>query len=183
LNRWFSQFWSNERGLTLIEVLGAMTIFTMVIAVAYSALLFGMETFKKGETRSHLQDDLRLASQALIKEVRYATELEILNLTGCPTPIPQDGYHYICLNNVNKIVYKKASESSAGYLIDGSLGINAEYNIIFRNHTDNKILEFDLESKSKRQKYKIEKSKVKLLNAPAVIHPGGTSTYKVIKYK
>jgi prepilin-type N-terminal cleavage/methylation domain-containing protein len=182
------RYWSNQKGFTLIEILFSVVLATLVLAVSYSALLFGVESLKKGEVKSQLQDKLRIASFALTQEVRYATEINLLNLSTCPTPAP--GYSYICISDssrkaIKHIVFESGSHR-IGYLIEDNSNLTASYDLIFyKNITNERKLEFIIKSSSGIQEYTVQ-SKVNILNIPTtdeILIDPPPATYKVIQYK
>ncbi len=69
----------SKSGLTLVELIVSSALLTLVLAVAFAALLFGQRTFRGGSTQSAIQADLRLASDVIRDETRYASDLQILD--------------------------------------------------------------------------------------------------------
>lgn len=65
------------RGITLIELLMAVTIVSVVLGLGYNYLFFSTRVFHVGEGRADMQSNLRLASTFISQNVRYASEVEI----------------------------------------------------------------------------------------------------------
>jgi len=68
----------NGKGVTLVELLLALALISIVITAAFSIFSFGNKTFRGGNTQSNLQADVRFAIEALTNDVRYPTDLDIL---------------------------------------------------------------------------------------------------------
>lgn len=92
----------NNKGITLIELLIVMALMGVIGAVAFSMYLFGNNTYLKVDKQYQLQSDLRLSTDYIIKEVRNASELEIVEV---PISTFVQGYHYIYIENKKLIYY------------------------------------------------------------------------------
>ena len=68
----------SNRGVTLLELLIALGLISMVIIIAFSIFVFGNTTFRGANNQHHLQEDVRFAIEALTDDMRYATTLEII---------------------------------------------------------------------------------------------------------
>ena len=69
----------NERGLTLIEVLAATVIGTMLILLIGNALLFGLKQYKNQSTKAQELTDVTFVAKVITKEIRKATEIKTYN--------------------------------------------------------------------------------------------------------
>ena len=69
----------NEKGLTLIEVMIAIAISSILFLIAFSLFGFGNRTFSEGTYQSGVQSDLRTVSDYIVRNTRYATNLELIN--------------------------------------------------------------------------------------------------------
>lgn len=85
----------NSRGVTLIELIIALALLSMVLAVGYNYYFFENKTYTIGSNQSNVQRDIRLASDFITREVRNAIELELVS-----SPTIGDGYNYIYLNGL-----------------------------------------------------------------------------------
>lgn len=65
----------NRRGVTLIELIIALGILGIVLAVAFSLFSFNLRTFGSGEVRSEVQFDVRMAAEHITYQVRNAREI------------------------------------------------------------------------------------------------------------
>lgn len=86
------------KGFTLIELLIVMGIMGFVIAAGFSLLLFGNNVFNKGSSQAEIQSDLRIASDVVKNELRYATEVTLL--AAQETPVATYSYLYISGNRL-----------------------------------------------------------------------------------
>lgn len=77
---------SKNSGATLVEVIVAMTIFTLVLGMVGLATLSGQEAYKTGINRSHLENHARRTVDRIASEVLEAGTQWIL-----PQPLPPLG--------------------------------------------------------------------------------------------
>ncbi|HHY10082.1 MAG TPA: prepilin-type N-terminal cleavage/methylation domain-containing protein [Firmicutes bacterium] len=66
-------------GFSLIELLIALTLLGGVMGAAYSLHYYGLISFSRGESQLSLQQDVRFAAKLLSDEIRFASEIEIIN--------------------------------------------------------------------------------------------------------
>ena len=67
------------RGITLIEIIIAVAIALMVLTVSFSVFSFGNNAFRKGVSQYDVQSDVRLASDYVQNQVRYATFIKLID--------------------------------------------------------------------------------------------------------
>jgi len=87
---------ASNRGVTLIELIIALALLSTVLGMGYSFFSFGNLSFNKGEDQSNIQRDIRLFSDFITNQVRYSTEVELLDSIDSPL---LEGYNYIYLND------------------------------------------------------------------------------------
>lgn len=73
---------SDQRGITLVELMVASAVLGMVVLVASSLYAFGASTFRLGESQAWLQANMDTALRSIVSRVRNATELQVM--TGPP---------------------------------------------------------------------------------------------------
>lgn len=73
------KIYSSQAGFTLVEIIVALAIGTIVILAGTQIFLSGNKTFYKGEERSQIQMNLRVASTKITDTLRYAEVLELLD--------------------------------------------------------------------------------------------------------
>jgi len=91
----------SKYGFSLIEVMLALSILGIVLAVGYSFFFFGSNSFRIGGAQSNLQRDMRLVSDYITREVRYAVDIEITNDTAV---LNEGDYHYIYLDSSSSTI-------------------------------------------------------------------------------
>lgn len=109
----------SKKGLTLVEVLIAMAIFSLVIGAGYSTMYSVTTTFNKRSGQVRAQNDLRLAMYWLTKDLEGTTPDKMISGVD---PI---------LYNINGIVYKRVES--------GNVGARKTYNIVRESASDGNI--------------------------------------------
>lgn len=71
----------NERGVTLIEVLGAMVVLSIVMVLIANIQIFGQKQFVNQTEQVSHEADVRLAMNILTKEIRSASSISVTNNT------------------------------------------------------------------------------------------------------
>lgn len=71
----------NERGVTLIEVLGAMVVLSIVMVLIANVHIFGQKQFVNQTEQVSHEADVRLAMNILTKEIRSASSISVTNNT------------------------------------------------------------------------------------------------------
>lgn len=96
---------NSKSGVSLIELIVVLAIIGIVIMIASSSDIFGLNTFRKAEENSKNQYETRMASDFITKHIRYADSL--LPLTSPQTSSPSaDGYNYIYFEGGELFYYK-----------------------------------------------------------------------------
>jgi len=149
----------NNKGYTLIELLMVLAFLGIFMLIINSLNILGLKTFNFSSYQGNIQQNLRLATNFIIKEARFASDVEILNLslseliTGMEKT--DNEYHYIYLeNNVLKYRYKDKSN----YVADKIKELD------FNKSTKN-ILKFDMLGENSTHNYKLG-IEVVILNMP-----------------
>ena len=140
----------NQSGLTIVEMLVALTLLSIVLAMGYSYFFFGNTTFNKGEAQSNMQRDIRQTAAFITAEVRYATEIEMIDT---PTPSSGDGFHYISIEG-SRIKYTDPS----GNITYKTEAVLQELTPMFTLKWENSrnIMHFRLLGSDEAQTYKLE---------------------------
>jgi len=160
---------NNRRGFTLIELVVAIGILVMVLSFIFSSLFFGMKTFSKSDSQYQLQSELRFAADFIVKELRNASVLTLLD-----SFVKEQGYHYIYVNNNNQLIYEFNTEKKQLT----SIVLNASSFGLLKNGTRNRLT-IALRGGLKDQSYDVT-TEVLLNN---IFDMGAASNKKVIKYK
>lgn len=90
--------WSNERGLSLVELLGALVITVMIGFIAYGILFNGIKTNERVKIEAYLRDEADLIMVELLSDLYVLKESETKPSTNPPASIK-----YIELINGGKI--------------------------------------------------------------------------------
>jgi prepilin-type N-terminal cleavage/methylation domain-containing protein len=161
----------NQRGVTLIEMLAVMTLLTLLLSVAYPVLLMGVKTFDRGQSRSNLQDQVRLASLVITKTLRYTTDVGIVSGTVCPAPpfsTDTYGYSLICVDTDGHAIKSMKVNDSTSYqsttLLEDPNGKQIFELTFTTNAAYAKIVGFVIVGHSGNESYQIQ-SEVSILNA------------------
>jgi len=77
----------NTQGFTLIEVLTALSVFSLVAVAIYSVFSTGIAAREKGESASSLCQDARIALDRMSKELRNTAGVSLYRFVGSPDMI------------------------------------------------------------------------------------------------
>ncbi|MTI94929.1 MAG: prepilin-type N-terminal cleavage/methylation domain-containing protein [Firmicutes bacterium] len=69
----------SQSGITLVELLVVLIILSLVMAGVFSFFLMGHKTYNLGRRQAQMHHDLRLVSELLTQEMRYAVVLTMLD--------------------------------------------------------------------------------------------------------
>lgn len=99
---------STKNGVTLIELMIALGLLSVIMIIAGSMFMFGNSSFARGNNQYDIQSDARLASDYIQKQIRYAKTAQLLT-----TPDDEDGYDYLYFDGSNKLVHKAWNSSTS----------------------------------------------------------------------
>lgn len=128
----FKAMAKEQAGLTVVELLIAVTILVFVLAGAYTFFSFGWSSFDRGTDRAVVQNNLRMAAEAITKEVRFAEGISIIDASDVPDPVVDDTYLFI--NNDSRIEKKDSNGSS---IIPHELDSNVSLELGFERSSSN----------------------------------------------
>lgn len=161
---------------TLIELIIVIAIMGFVIAAGFSVLLFGNNVFNKGSSQAEIQSDLRIASDAVKNELRYATEVTLL--AAQETPVATYSYLYISGNRLIQATTDGSGNVTTRNLTEAVLtNVAAPFSLIVDANGVN-FLNMVLESQSGDQAFNVT-TEIILKN----IKDLPASTNFVVKYK
>jgi prepilin-type N-terminal cleavage/methylation domain-containing protein len=105
----------NKQGITLVELIVVLSLISLVLLLAFSIFFFGERVFRGGNNQHSLQTDVRFALEALTDDMRYATDLTIID-TGSldiDTLLAQDGSGlYSAVGPYETYIFYDAADSS-----------------------------------------------------------------------
>lgn len=154
-------FLSKEQGLSLIELIVASSLLLTLLALAYNFWQFGFTSFVSAEKRSNVQQNVRLATDFIHNEIRFATSAELLG-TNPVIPAAQDigvDTHYILLNG-SKIEYRSRNVSQ---FIPISIADEIHFNLNFTKSGGN-LLSVEIRGQTDGQQPFFLSSQVRLEN-------------------
>ncbi|KOR87700.1 PilW family protein [Paenibacillus solani] len=179
----------DQKGATLIELLAATVLVTIVLSLVYSFYVFGVKSFQRANEQSELQDNVRLVSHTITNDLRYAREVKLLS--ACPASFTDtDPSTYICVkkdtfSSVEQHIYDGVSAHVTRRLDTINPAYPVTYSIEF-SITNDHLLSYSISSKAEGQSFKVE-SQVLLLNVQldkgAITSDGSAPHYPAIAYK
>ena len=160
-------------GMTLVELIVAIAITSIVLVVAFSIQVFGNRAFVLGESKSTVQLEARTAADYITREIRYATSVELLS--AVPGTVSESNTAYIYVDTgTQDIVYKDSS---------GTRTI-ADFDTVTLTFTaTGKTLYFNIQGDYRSKTMDLD-SKVLPINMSkhdTIINAGGTST-SIVKF-
>ncbi|WP_425449555.1 VWA domain-containing protein [Dethiothermospora halolimnae] len=183
-----------NKGFTLIELIIAMALLSIIIALSFSVLNFSGKAFKVSTEEYELQSSMRLAVEEVNNIVRYSTALFTVPESSFEEDNLTAGWDYFGVRNVKVNDNPKVIESEIViYKYDGDMDThipqvivpakeNITYDLFFDKtspHDKDKLLKFIIEASIKKKnsgdegakKITIE-SKTEALNALQVVDRG-----------
>jgi prepilin-type N-terminal cleavage/methylation domain-containing protein len=101
----------SQKGFTLIEIIVAVAIFTVVMLIAIGAVLNAVDVNKKAQSLNVIANNLNLAVESMVRDLR----------TGSGYELCQSGVEGACVSFRNKdganVRYSMGGNAGAGYLI------------------------------------------------------------------
>ncbi len=98
--------WGWQKGSTLMEVVLAVAIFSLILTAALAFYAGGLQSWSRGVSALDRQQNARIAMDIIVRELRYALSLEGLQ-DGDPLPFysseieDQQGGSRLCYTNVD----------------------------------------------------------------------------------
>lgn len=158
-------------GFTLLELIIAMAIFGIVVAMIVSLQLFGVKSFHAGSTQSDVQNDLRLVANRISEEVRYAENFQIYSTI----PTFDNQYKYIYLDPLDHLMKLRVGNGTP-IVLAGALGA---VTLTFST-TSSRLIHFTISEAKNNQDFNIQ-SDIDLFNlgSNSIL---GTSSGTVIRF-
>ena len=94
-----------EKGLTLLEVLVSIALFAVLAGTLLSLFLFSANVFQKGAVMLDLQQNVRIAADFIIRDLRYAGTLLAVSKNEIKYRLPGEAATYTIKQKNSEIVY------------------------------------------------------------------------------
>lgn len=141
-----------RKGFTLVELIMAVSLLLVIIALSFNLLFFGNKTQAVASDEYQLQSAARLAGQSTNEIVRYSTALFTINQSGFRTNNLTDGWDYFGLSEdgkeVVKYIYNDATDShDKVVIVPAQDGLT--YRLVFwkqNKSNDSHLLSFSIEA-------------------------------------
>jgi hypothetical protein len=156
-------------GITLVELIAALGLFSMVMILVFNLNLFGNTVFKKGNIKSTIQSSYRLASNYITKELRYSSNITLL--TSMPAT-PTAGVKYLYVSGG---VLKQYDGALVKDIPGVASGIVSTLKFDYQNDS---VVSFILSGSLKDSNYQLKSSVYLLNNAGLVPSTGAVIAYQ-----
>jgi prepilin-type N-terminal cleavage/methylation domain-containing protein len=151
---------TSNKGLTIIELIISIAVLGIILISAYSFLFFSNRTFSKGVTQRNVQSNIRIATDYITSQIRYATAVKILDSIDNVKILDP-------LNNINAyenyIFYDSGKIVRLSRYNSNSFYVGVGGGIEFSSMANEKILKFIIRAVDGKQSYAIQ-SEVRPLN-------------------
>ncbi len=126
-----------QDGLSLVELMIALSLLGIVLALGFMYFNFGVQAFDRGERQTIAQQASRITSDFVTAELRFAKEIEINPTDGISES--GDGYRYIYLDD--KSILFRDENGNDRILADG-LADSIPYHISFTSNVPYDVVYF-----------------------------------------
>lgn len=147
----------SKKGLTLLELIITIAILSIVLMGAYSLFGVGNTTFIRGTRQSDIQSSIRLASDYITQQIRYSTEIKILDDAAIPSLRDIQPYeNYIYFDSTNNTI------THINKYFTKTIPIGHPGSIEFTSLSPFKLLEFNIRAENLGQSYNINSEVVSM---------------------
>jgi prepilin-type N-terminal cleavage/methylation domain-containing protein len=149
------KFLNEKKGFTLIEVLVAMTLTSIIVSMVLSLFFFGNQSYEMNNKQYDIQSEMRFTMDGLISEIRFATEVFIIpNEQAMNEALYEEGYSYFYIkdNTLYNNRYKVKNNRWENIPYQAQL---LEHDSVFTKEGDT-LLGIELKSAYSKQSYNIQ---------------------------
>lgn len=108
-----------EKGFTLLEIIVVIALFSIVALTLLSLSLFSANILQKGVRLLDLQQNVRIAADFIIRDLRYANTLQVISKKEIKYRLPGDSISYtIKQKNAEIVILFNKAENKIAYDID-----------------------------------------------------------------
>ena len=140
----------NKRGLTLVEIILAVTLLTTVLSLAFSMLLGSLRAQNTGMEEASLQSSARIVSEMVNQVVRYSSAVFTIPKSSFREDNLTEGWDYIGLSADQTEIVRytfNGTDNNKETMVEHQQGIT--YTIRFQKEepdNSNKVLRFIIEA-------------------------------------
>lgn len=163
---------SNNRGITLVELIISIAIMGVITLAIISFFDFGNKSFIYGKKKSDLQHQVQLVSDIITEEIRNATEISLI---ATPASFTADSYCYIAISGQKIILVDNGISTDKTEAI---INENVPMFTLTRLSNGNNFVSFTISGTIDSQDYEVT-TKVALNN----IKNSASNTGQAIRYK
>lgn len=199
-----------KKGLTLVELIIVIALAALISISVITLTGFSNKTYKNGADQYDVQSDLRLISNIISDNLKYAYNIEILNSISDESTVkindnanPLYGYNYIylqynddnsnkiCDDNegiaIKKIMFDASTKTYNSSTISYTRISGLIYNLVF-NYSEGSIIEFNLSTSNDNKEMFSLNTKIDIMNAhlgsvPTIPSGYTVKTGKAIRFK
>ncbi|WP_040378404.1 PilW family protein [Dethiobacter alkaliphilus] len=165
MNKFIYKHLSNNKGLSLVELIIVLILINVVLAIGYGYYYFGTRSFTVGESRADVQQNVRLATEFVANNVRFADDLEIFQIDDTEDLVYDKNFNYFYIDiEEKKIMHRKIKETESS-IIFPVVNQNIDFDLHFERSSTN-ILAFVITGKNDHV-YSLE-SEVLLANVTSI---------------
>ena len=154
---------NNKHGFALLELVITLTLLGIILAMGFMFYSFGVSTYRISEEQTDVQQNARLAADFIIKELRVAEKViivdgyEDLDIGQLGMTHEEDTPVYYLYLKDNSIYYQEHENLAVGELpgpganlaaLQESIAANIDFNLTFKKSASEEgkdnIMEFDL---------------------------------------
>ena len=130
-----------EHGFSIVELMVVLSLLGIVLALGYMYFGFGLGAFNRGERAAIAQQSVRLTSDFITSELRFANQIEINPDSG----ISETGFKYFYLNADNSIVFRDDDGTTERILADSNLD-GMPFDLHFTSNVPDDVVIFEIEA-------------------------------------
>lgn len=176
------QVWDNDKGLTLIELMIALSLLGLVVSGGYSIFYFAHQSFVKSTITADIQRDMQLALIQMANSLRTAYQAEYFDTRANSLPRLEDlqpDEIIILIQNGKLVMYK----TPAPVVLAGGHEDLAQYEVIFRPVWDSGVLlqnVVEVELKAGDNQMAVSVAKYGSSRSPETVHADRRIRFKSI---
>ena len=132
---------NKEHGFSIVELMVALALLGIVLALGYMYFDFGLGAFNRGERQTIAQQAVRLTSDFITSELRFANQIEINPEDG----LSETGFKYLYLDENNSIVFRDDDGTTERILADSILD-DMPFNIHFTSNVPDDVVIYTIDA-------------------------------------